>query len=184
MDEVNASLTNEGRREAGWVDFEQYVSEQGQSLLRLAYVLTNDAHHAEDLTQTVLADLYRKWSKVASAEKPDAYVRRSMVNAHLSWRRRRSSTEVPSALITELEPSRSPDPGERASTRSTLRQGLATLPARARTALVLRYYADLDDAAIADAMGISQSTVRSTIARALERLRTGGAMESLKGEHR
>lgn len=39
--------------------FEDYVTEQGASLLRLAYVLTNDSHRAEDLTQTVLAAAYR-----------------------------------------------------------------------------------------------------------------------------
>lgn len=161
------------------MDFEDYVKRQGQALLRLAYVLTGDVHLAEDLTQTVLAESYWKWSRVTAANNPDAYVRRSLINAHLSSRRRRSSTERPSEM-TDWEPSPQPDPSDASATRSVIRQVLAALPLRARTALVLRYYADLDDAAIADAMGISQSTVRSTIARALETLRTCGAVKIIQ----
>ena len=55
---------------------------------------------------------------------------------------------------------------------------MAGLAPRARTVLVLRYYADLDDAAIADAMGISQSAVRSTASRALASLRTTAPVET------
>lgn len=161
------------------MNFDDYIRAEGQALLRLAHVLTGDAHYAEDLTQTVLAEAYRKWSRVTAAVKPDAYVRRSLVNAHLSSRRRRSSTERPSES-PEWEPGVLPDPAEVAATRSVLRQVLATLPVRARTALVLRYYADLDDAAIADAMSISKSTVRSTIARALDTLRTSGATKTIQ----
>jgi len=56
---------------------------------------------------------------------------------------------------------------------------LATLPPRARTALILRYYADLDDAGIADAMGVSVSAVRATTSRALATLRAGGVAATL-----
>jgi RNA polymerase sigma factor (sigma-70 family) len=51
------------------------------------------------------------------------------------------------------------------------RRLLRELGPRARTVLVLRYYSDLDDAAIAELMGISPSTVRATASRALDRLR-------------
>lgn len=159
--------------------FEDYAVEQGQSLLRLAYVLTSDAHLAEDLTQTVLADAYRHWRKVSAARNPDAYVRRMLVNAHLDWHRRRSSTERPTDLAA-YEPRAESDPAEGVASRDLLRQLLATLAPRARTALVLRYYADLDDIAIADAMGISASTVRATTSRALATLRNGGSVGALK----
>lgn len=154
--------------------FEEYAAEQGQNLLRLAYVLTNDAHRAEDLTQTALADAYRHWRKVAAARSPDAYVRRMLVNSHLDWHRRRSSTERPTDL-TAHEPEVDADPAERVASRDQLRQLLSALAPRARTVLVLRYYADLDDAAIADAMGVSPSAVRATASRALATLRTGVA---------
>lgn len=159
--------------------FEDYVTEQGPSLLRLAYVLTSDAHRAEDLTQTVLADAYRHWRKVLAARHPDAYVRRMLVNAHLDWHRRRSSTERPTDLAT-WEPPGGPDPAEGIASRDQLRQALATLAPRARTTLVLRYYADLDDSAIAEAMGVSVSAVRATTSRALATLRNGGVVDALK----
>jgi RNA polymerase sigma-70 factor (sigma-E family) len=161
------------------VTFEDYVTEQGHSLLRLVYVLTRDAQLAEDLTQTVLADAFRHWRKVTTASHPDAYVRRMLVNAHLSWHRRRSSTERPSDL-TGNEPELEADLAEGVVCRDQIRQLVATLAPRARTVLVLRYYADLDDAAIAEAMGISASAVRATASRALETLRNGTVLDAVE----
>ncbi|GAA3349155.1 SigE family RNA polymerase sigma factor [Amorphoplanes nipponensis] len=158
--------------------FEEYVAEQGQSLLRLAYVLTGDAHRAEDLTQTALADAYRHWGRITAARRPDAYVHRMLINAHLDWHRRRSSTERPTDLAG-WEPPATIDPAEGIASRDQLRQVLATLPPRARTALILRYYADLDDAGIADAMGVSVSAVRATTSRALATLRGSGVVADL-----
>ncbi|WP_040339552.1 SigE family RNA polymerase sigma factor [Candidatus Blastococcus massiliensis] len=151
--------------------FEQFVGAQGASLLRLAFVLTGDRHLAEDLAQTALADAYRHWRKVSAATDPAAYVRRMLVNAHLSWRRRRSSTERPTDL-PDTSTAPGPGPGDGLEERDQLRVLLADLAPRARTVLVLRYYADLDDAAIAEAMGVSPSAVRSTASRALAGLRT------------
>ncbi|GEP32952.1 DNA-directed RNA polymerase sigma-70 factor [Nocardioides szechwanensis] len=160
--------------------FEEYASEQGQPLLRLAFVLTRDPHRAEDLTQTVLADAYRHWRKVQAAHNPDAYVRRMLVNAHLDWHRRRSSTERPTDLATWEPRTPDADPADDVVSRDELRVALATLTPRARTALVLRYYADLDDNAVADLMEVSASGVRATISRALAALRSGGVLETLK----
>lgn len=159
--------------------FEDYVAEQGQSLLRLAYVLTSDAHRAEDLTQTVLTDAYRHWRKVVAARNPDAYVRRMLVNAHLDWHRRRSSTERPTDLAA-YQPAVEADPAEGVASRDQLRQALSLLAPRARTVLVLRYYADLDDAAIAEEMNVSASSVRATTSRALATLRSAGVVKTLK----
>jgi len=161
------------------VRFEDYVTEQGSSLLRLACVLTSDTHLAQDLTQTVLADAYRHWRKVTTARHPDAYVRRMLVNAHLNWHRRRSSTERPSDL-TGHEPRIEADLADAVTSRDQFRQLLANLAPRARTVLVLRFYADLDDAAIAEAMGVSVSAVRATAARALATLRQGGVLAAVK----
>jgi len=161
------------------VTFEEFVAAQGQSLLRLAFVLTSDRHLAEDLTQTTLADAYRHWRKVAAAQDPAAYVRRMLVNAHLSWRRRRSSTERPSELVdTSIDPA--VEPGDAYAARQQMRALLAGLAPRARTVLVLRYYADLDDAAIAEVMGVSASSVRATASRALASLRTTAAVDTVR----
>ncbi len=153
--------------------FEAFVNEQGQSLLRLAYVLTGERHLAEDVTQSALADAFRHWRKVRAARSPEAYVRRMLVNAHVSWWRRRSAAEQPLDLV---ESGVSHDFGETVAAREEMRALLATLAPRARTVLVLHYYADLDDAAIADAMGITASTVRATASRALVSLRVVAAL--------
>ena len=158
--------------------FEELVAAQGQSLLRLAFVLTGDRHLAEDLTQNALADAYRHWRRVAAAQDQAAYLRRMLVNAHLSWRRRRSSTERPSELPDRMD--LADQPGDALAARDQLRGLLAGLAPRARTVLVLRYYADLDDAAIAEAMGVSASSVRATASRALAGLRATAVVDPVR----
>jgi RNA polymerase sigma-70 factor (sigma-E family) len=152
------------------VTFEELVEEQGPSLLRLAFVLTRDRHLAEDLTQTALGDAHRHWRKVSEASNPEAYVRRMLINAHLSWHRRRWTTERP-VEITERDAGTAPDVADQVAARDAMRVQLARLAPRARTVLVLRFYADLDDQAIAAAMGVSESAVRATASRALATLR-------------
>ncbi len=154
--------------------FEEYVGARGPALLRLAYVLTTDTHAAEDLVQSALADAYRHWRRVERADHPDAYVRRVLVNTHLSRLRRRSAHELPGSgrdIATDLTTTTEPDPADAVVDRDAARRTLDTLPPRARAVLVLRYYADLDDDAIADLLGIATSSVRSTASRALATLR-------------
>ena len=154
--------------------FEDYMTEQGQALLRLAFVLTGDAHRAEDLTQGVLTDAYVRWDTVSAARHPHAYIRKMMVNAHLDWHRRRSSTEQPFAPDTvsqSLLHQTEPDHADAVLDNERLRALVAELSPRERTVLVLRYYVDLDDTAISDAMGIRPGSVRSLASRALATLR-------------
>lgn len=160
--------------------FEEYAAQQTASLLRLAHVLTRDASLAEDITQTTLTNAYRRWPRIRRTSSPNAYVRRMLVNSHLDWCRRQSSTEWPTDLSSWEPPETAPDPAEVLASREQIRHALDSLPARARTALVLRYYADLDDAGIADAMNVSVSAVRSTISRALRQLRASNTMNALK----
>ena len=124
--------------------FDEFVSEQGQPLLRLAFVLTGDRHLSEDLTQIALANAFRHWRRVEKAHYPEAYVRRMLVNAHLDWRRRRSSTKSP-GVLGEHAQGWDPDPGDAIAARAQMRALLDGLAPRARTVLVLRYYADLVD---------------------------------------
>jgi RNA polymerase sigma-70 factor (sigma-E family) len=161
------------------VTFEEFVGDHGRSLLRLAFVLTRDRQLAEDLAQTALAGAYRHWRRVSAASSPEAYVRRILVNEHLSWRRRRWTTERP-AEFDEASGGVVADPGEAFAAREQFRALLAGLAPRARTVLVLRYYADLDDAAIAGAMGVSQSSVRATASRALASLRNVDVLNAVE----
>jgi RNA polymerase sigma-70 factor (sigma-E family) len=149
-------------------DFDSYVAERGAALLRVAYLLTGDRHLAEDLVQDVLATAYLRWGRVSSADSRDAYVRTMLVRRHLSWRRRRSSGEM-AAPGTDTVVGR--DFAADYDAHDAAWRLLATLPRRQRAVLVLRYYEDLTDEAIAALLGCGASTVRSNAARGLATLR-------------
>lgn len=91
------------------MDFERFVAERGRALERFAFVVSGDAHRAQDLTQIALLKAYRRWSTVTRADHPDPYVRRMVVNAPADWGRRRSSGERPEAQVAEVA-DREPDP--------------------------------------------------------------------------
>ncbi|MDR7276871.1 SigE family RNA polymerase sigma factor [Catenuloplanes atrovinosus] len=151
-------------------DFDDFVHGRGRALLRFAYVLSGDAHLAEDLVQEVLARMHRRWHKVTAMDSPEAYVRTSIVRQFISWRRRRSSRE---AVLAELpEPAGPDEPQQRVLARDQMWSLLAGLPRAQRAVLVLRFYCDLPDDEIAALLGCAQSTVRSHAARALARMRT------------
>ncbi len=152
--------------------FDAFVASRGAVLLRFAYLLSGDRHAAEDLVQSALAKAYRHWDRVSAAEHPEAYVRRIVVREHLSWRRLRSSGEVvtadPAAGAGE---DGAAAPGTDVAARDAAWRLLATLPRRQRAVLVLRFYEDLDDDAVARVLSCSPSTVRSNAARGLAALR-------------
>jgi RNA polymerase sigma-70 factor (sigma-E family) len=147
--------------------FADFVDREQPALLRLAVLLAGDRGHAEDLVQVALLKAYRHWRRVSASTSPSAYVRRVLVTSHTSWRRRRWTTEqVMSALPDRADAwSEPPDPDE------GLRTALRALPPRMRTAVVLRYYADLSEQQAAEAMGCSASTVNTQTTRGLIRLR-------------
>jgi RNA polymerase sigma-70 factor (sigma-E family) len=151
-------------------DFAEYVQARTGALLRLAYLLCGNAHTAEDVVQEALLRTHRHWDRVRAAGSPDAYVRRIVVNQHRSWRRRRASTEL------AMEPSELPstvadDAQDALAARDLTWRLLHELSDQQRTVLVLRYYEDLSDAAIADLLDCAPGTVRSLAARAFARLR-------------
>ena len=78
--------------------FEELVAARGQALLRFATMLCGDEDRAEDLVQAALTTAYRRWSRVAAADRPEAYLKAIIVNEHLRWWRRLSNREVPAAL--------------------------------------------------------------------------------------
>lgn len=151
------------------MEFEEYVDEYLSRLTRFAAVLTADTSAAEDVLQTVLAKACAQWQRVSAAESPHAYVRRMIVNEHLSWRRRRQRL-VLRADLDDLVAA-APDHAGRHAERLDLLDQVLTLPARQRATVVLRYYEGLDDDEIARTLGCGASTVRSNIARALATLR-------------
>jgi RNA polymerase sigma-70 factor (sigma-E family) len=152
------------RDEAG---FEAFVAARSDDLLRFAVLLTRDRGHAEDLVQTALVKAYRRWNRI-SAEDPYPYVRKALVSSAASWRRLRSTQEIVSLPAHDLP---GPHADDGLAEREQMADALATLPPRMRAVLVLRYADDLSEAATAEALGCSVSTVKSQTARGLARLR-------------
>lgn len=151
------------------VGFAAFVREHTPALVRTAYLLTGDAVNAEELVQDTMVRLYPKWDLVEAADVPLAYVRRSLANGYVNQRRRASRREFAFADVPENADQR--DPFGQLADRDAIWAGLSTLPERQRTALVLRYFEDLADDDIADALGARVGTVRSLISRGLATLR-------------
>jgi RNA polymerase sigma-70 factor (sigma-E family) len=155
-------------RAADEQDFHDFVVAGSTGLFRLARMLAADPQAGEDLLQATLLKTWSAWPRVRRADNPDAYVRRVMINLATKGRIRRWRGEVPTAALPDT-----PGPDEHAAVddRDALTNAVRQLPPRQRAAVVLRYFADLDDAAVADALDCSVATVRSQISRALATLR-------------
>jgi len=151
--------------------FEDYVAASSGRLLRFAYVLCGDRFLAEDLVQDVLSRTHRHWRRI-ERENPDAYLRAALVRAHLSWRRRRVSTEKVLAEPSEGRAG-SVDFAAQHASRDEMWSLLASLPRAQRAVMVLRFYEDLDDRRIAEVLGCAPGTVRVHASRALGTLRAG-----------
>jgi len=148
--------------------FRDYVTSRSGSLLRMAYLLTRNLADAEDLLQAALAKTYQAWDRIEDRNAIDGYVRRAMVNTHISWWRRRRVEEYPTDEIPDRAVS---DHAADSELSDAVRRALDRLPSRMRAAVVLRYFEDMSEAEVAEALGISQGTVKSTVSRAVAKLR-------------
>jgi RNA polymerase sigma-70 factor (sigma-E family) len=148
--------------------FDEWAAARGPALIRFGYLLTDDGHLAQDLTQEALARIHRRWRRLAADGNPDAYARRIMVNQLTSWRRRRSFSE---RATEDLGTAQTVEFDQAATDRQTLWELIRDLPTRQRAVVVLHFYEDLDDASIGRILGCAPSTVRVHLRRALKTLR-------------
>src|SRR5579859_1602323 len=148
-------------------DFDCFVAENADGLLRTAYLMVGDRHEAEDLVQETLFKVASKWPRVSGMARPAAYARRILVNQvlHGSSKRSRNRAELNAARPAELACD-----GAVIDLHDDLFDALAELPPRQRAALVLRYFLDLPEAEVASAMRCSLGTVKSSTSRGLRRL--------------
>lgn len=146
--------------------FEDFVLARSRALIRTAYLLTGDAHLAEDLVQTALFKAARAWHRIEGD--PEPYVRRILYHQNISWWRRRKVAE---ALTPAHDDTTGGSPGLDADLRLSLEAALAQLTRRQRSVLVLRYFEDLTEVQTGQALGIGAGTVKSTAREALARLR-------------
>ena len=157
-------------------EFDRFVADAAEGLLRAAYVITWDLADAEDLVQECLFKVARRWPRVRKMDHPAAYARTVLVHLALDEgkHRKRRRAELAEAAAVPLE-QHEDDAAIRVLGRveasADLMQALGALPPRQRVALVLRYFEDLSEADVAETMGCSVGTVKSTTSRALDRLR-------------
>jgi RNA polymerase sigma-70 factor (sigma-E family) len=152
---------------ASYDTFEDFVTASADRLMRTAFLLTGNRHTAEDLLQGALERTYQQWNS-RQILAPEAYVRRAMVNASTRiWRSRRFREEPLDASADRV----SADDGPDLALRDQVLRALQELPQRQRAVVVLRYFDDLPEAAVADILGCSVGSVKTHASRALARLR-------------
>jgi RNA polymerase sigma-70 factor (sigma-E family) len=141
-----------------------------RSLVRLAALLVRDIGTAEEVVQDAFVAMHGGWGRLRDNDKALAYLRQAVVNRSRSVLRHRQ-------VVDRNAPKPAPDmpSAEHGAIalfeRSAVIAALRTLPARQREALVLRFYADMPEAQIAETMRISRGAVKSHTARAMQALR-------------
>jgi RNA polymerase sigma-70 factor (sigma-E family) len=153
-----------GSRDA---EFSDFVAARETSLRRLAFLLCQDWHRADDLVQAAVTKLYVHWPKAKAADSVDAYVRAIVVREFLDERR---SSWVRRVTLTSQLPDR-PAGGTDPETSLDMQAAIAGLPPRQRATLILRFYSDLSVEQTAQVLGCTPGTVKSQTAKALTSLR-------------
>ena len=148
-------------------DFGEYVAARWPTLVRSAVLLGCTPAEAEDTVQSALERCLLKWNKVRAADDRDAYVHRVLINTFLSSRRRRWYGERPSAVLPEYG---AVDQTTGVDDTDAVMRALDRLPGEQRTAVVLRYYAHLNEQQMASVLGVAAGTVKSRLSRAVKAL--------------
>ncbi len=146
---------------------EQFVAAHGRELLSLAYLISGNTDRAHDATQSVILRLTERG--LDGLENPLAYARRAVANEICDGYRREASRNRVITRLMEIEVP--PDPETLTTNAIVVREALATLPVRQRTAIVMRFYGDSNDREIAETLGCATVTVRVLISRAMKKMR-------------
>jgi RNA polymerase sigma-70 factor (sigma-E family) len=157
-------------------EFERFVADRTGPLLHTAYLMAGNLAEAEDLVQETMLRVARHWPRVRVMEHPAAYARKILIGVVLDGavqrtRRAGELAAADSAGTWEPADTRALRDLDRVETQQELLGALAALPARQRAVVVLRYWEDLPEAEVAEILGCSVGTVKSTASRGLARLR-------------
>lgn len=156
-----ADATRPSLRALAPVDrFADFYRAEYPAAKRLAWLLTSGSADAEDVVQDAFSKMHPRFDDV---EQPRAYLRVAILNGVRQQARSAGREAARLRLVAVGDDVPAPaDP---------LLDALARLPERQRSALVLRYWADLSDDDIAAAIGVRRTTVRTLVHRALRELR-------------
>ncbi len=163
--------------------FDRFVAEAGDSLFRLAVVLSTDVRAGEDLYQDTLQRLASRW---ATIDNPSAWSRRVMHN--LSVDRFRAARSRPAEVAAPddgpgVADPRSGDWLEAVEVRPALLRALADLSDTQRLVLALRFLEDRSEAEVAELLGVPVGTVKSAASRGIGRLRRHPSIVPLLSRH-
>jgi len=148
-------------------EFRDFMRGRWSAMVRLAYTLTGDQGHAEDIAQAAFASAYSAWGRVRRAGDPDAYVRAIVIHENSKRFRKQRVREDLRAVVPEC----GTGADDRLADRAALRDTLSRLGPRQRTVIVLRFWLDMSEADTARALNCSVGTVKSQTSRALATLR-------------
>ena len=148
--------------------FEELYHQQLRTMVRLAVLLVDETA-AEDVVHDAFAALWTRWPQLRDQRAAIGYLRVCVVNGARGVLRRRRTARA------YLLPRAGTEPGSDhalmlAAQHREVIDALAALPPRQREVLVLRYWAELSQQEIAEAMGVSLGTVKSSTNRGLHRL--------------
>ncbi|HXP18541.1 MAG TPA: SigE family RNA polymerase sigma factor [Streptosporangiaceae bacterium] len=148
-------------------EFTAFVTARLPALRRVAYLLCQDWHGADDLVQAAITRLYTHWARAQAMEHTEAYVRAIVFREFLGERRSGWARRV--SLGGQLPDDSGPAPDRDAAL--DVNAALRALPPRQRATLVLRYYCDLTVEQAAQVLGCTPGTVKSQTSKALSSLR-------------
>jgi len=140
------------------------------SLVRMAALLVRHSGEAEEIVQDAFVAMHGRWRRLREPDRALGYLRRSVVNGARSAHRRHlvAAKHTPTHLDDEAS---AESHVMTAASRAEVIEALHQLPTRQREVLVLRYYSDLSEAEIADALEISRGAVKSHAHRGMNALR-------------
>jgi RNA polymerase sigma-70 factor (sigma-E family) len=157
---------------------EQLYAAHWRQLVRLSVLLVRDVGTAEEIVQDAFVAAHGRWSRLRDPDRALAYLRQAVVNRSRSALRHRAVVERHVARERAAADAPSPDDGALASERrEAVLDAMRALPQRQREVLALRYYLDLSEAEIAEALGISRGAVKSHASRG------SAALRELLGHH-
>jgi RNA polymerase sigma-70 factor (sigma-E family) len=157
---VTADPTSHLGESPGEWDFDELYRSEYARMVALARLVAGELAVAEEIVQDAYVQLYRTWSSV---EYPLTYLRIAVVNGCRSHGRRRT--------VERRHRSPAREPVVLDTNAIAIRDALEVLTPRQRAAVVLRYFEDLPERDIADALGCRPGTVKSLLSRSIAKLR-------------
>lgn len=167
---------------AASLDVDAFCRELHPRLVGALALRTGSRALAEELAQETFVRVWERWPTVRAATSPDAWAFRVALNL-TSSRFRRLGAERRARARLEARPVEDAALDTGGPERAMVREAVAALPPRQRTAVILRYFSELSVAETAVAMGCAEGTVKSLTAKAVDALRTALGADLEEPDH-